>query len=61
MSLLVRLLNPAIHAETPSPDSDAWYGAVGSSMLAQAGVRVDADTALKIATVFRCVSILAGT
>ena len=57
--LLVRLLNP--RADSPSPDDDAWYGAVGSSMLAQAGVRVDADTALKIATVFRCVSILTGT
>ena len=57
--LLVRLLNP--RADSPSPDDDAWYGGFGSSMLAQAGVRVDADTALKIATVFRCVSILAGT
>jgi len=56
--LLVRLLNPRV--ETPAPDDDYWYNAVGSSMLAQAGVRVDADTALKIATVFRCVSILAG-
>lgn len=56
--LLVRLLNP--RADTPADDDDRWYNAVGSSMLAQAGVTVDADTALKIATVFRCVSILAG-
>jgi len=56
--LLVRLLNPQAHV--PSPDDDSYYtSAVGG--LAQSGVRVDADTALKIATVFRCVSILAGT
>lgn len=56
-SLLVRLLNP--RADTPSPDDDSWFSPIGS--LAQTGVRVDADTALTIATVFRAVSILAGT
>jgi len=57
-SLLVRLLNPRAHV--PSPDDDSYYSAAVGG-LAQSGVRVDADTALKIATVFRCVGILAGS
>ena len=43
--------------ETPGPSDDYWYGeAAGGSA---AGVKISADSALKVSVVFRCVTILA--
>ncbi len=56
MGFLTTLLGGNIQANTPPPDDDFWYGAVGQT--SQAGVKVSPETAMTISTVFRCVSAI---
>ena len=57
MTILARLLAP--RAAAPGPIDDFWYAPVGS--LTATGVRMSADTALTIATVWACVRVIANT
>ena len=57
MGIISRLLGPRPVAE--APDSDFWYGALGQS--SSAGVRVDADSALKVSAVWACVRLISET
>ncbi len=57
MGLIARLFTPDIQAASPGPADDFWYGPVGTTSVS--GVRVDADTAMTISAVFRCVSAIA--
>lgn len=57
MGLIARLLTPDIQAASPNAADDFWYAP--ASQTSVSGVRVDADTALRSSTVFRCVSAVA--
>ena len=52
--MLMRALVP--QAAAPGPLHDYWYEPVGS--LSSSGLRIDEATAMKIATYWRCVSVL---
>lgn len=57
MSLLLNMMGAA----TPdrNPDDDRWWGEAASVSLS--GQRIDADTALKISTVYACVGLVSET
>ena len=56
MGILARLLAPS-PVQAYAPDDDYWYTSKTAPSLS--GVSVDADTALRMSTVFRCVSSIA--
>ena len=45
-------------AESYPPDHDFWYSPVGTASLA--GVRVDPDSAMRVSTVYACVSVISN-
>ncbi len=56
MGFLANLLSP--RATAPNPIDDYWYGPITATSVA--GVKVDADTALKLSTAWRCVTLIAN-
>ncbi len=56
MGVLDRLLGPRAQS---SPIDDFWYQPVG--LMTNAGVRMSADTAMTLSTVYACIRILANT
>ncbi len=59
MGFFAELLQPRPRAEGgKSPIDDFWYTPIGGG-LAQAGVRVDAETAMRISAVWACVRVIA--
>jgi HK97 family phage portal protein len=58
MSFILRMLG-ATPAPARNPDDDRWW--TGAATQSVSGVHVDADTALKISTVWACVTLLAET
>lgn len=59
MSLIAELFNPTVSASRPGPLDDYWYMPIGSAT--DSGEKVSSDTAMRIATVFACVRVLAET
>lgn len=58
-SMVSWLLGGAPRAGSLDPFDDRYYD-LGRGSISRAGVRVSADTAMKVSTVYRCVSILAN-
>lgn len=60
MGLLAGLLRPRAAAPAPPPDAGFWYDHLDEGPTA-AGVSVTPDSALRVASVFACVRLLANT
>jgi HK97 family phage portal protein len=60
MDVLARILTGGLHASTPGPADDFWYGPAGGT-LTTAGLRIDEQSAQKVSAWFRGRDILATT
>jgi HK97 family phage portal protein len=59
MDILARLFGGGLHATDYGPTSDFWYTPIGSSLVTEAGTRVDADSAQMLSAWYRGRDILA--
>lgn len=60
VNLLLRLAQWAGIVQMNNPLDDRFYESSSTGTLTRAGVRISADTAMKVSAVYRCVSILAN-
>ena len=59
MSILAKVLDSGLRAQSPNPGDDFWYGTALAGK-SSTGLRIDAVSALTISTVFACVRAVAG-
>jgi len=59
MDVLARILSGGLHASTPGPADDFWYGSVGA--VTASGLRISEESAQKVSAWFRGRDILATT